>query len=86
MANEIATIPTMTHGSDQPFDAGSVHAPAVPFFALDRALAIVRRHGYGLANSTTPEGRAVAAAGLALAIAKSLSEIASRAPARDQPH
>ena len=76
----------MTRGSDQPFDAGSVHAPAVPFWALDGALATVRRPGYGLANSTTQEGLAVAAAGLGLAIAKALSEIASRTPARDQRH
>lgn len=76
----------MTPASDPGRDAELGHAPAPPSWALERAIAIVRRHGYGLANSTNAEARVQAAASLALAIAKALSEIASPASGRDQGH
>ncbi|MBB3565237.1 hypothetical protein FHX06_006607 [Rhizobium sp. BK512] len=76
----------MTRASDPGGDAEQGHAPAPPSWALERAIAIVRRHGYGLANSTNSEARAQAAASLALAIAKALSEIASPASGHDQRH
>jgi len=84
MASEVATILTMTRGSDRGCDGELDHPQALPSWALDLALAIVRRHGYGLANSSTPEGRTDAAAGLALAIARALNDVASTASGHNQ--
>jgi len=67
----------MTHGNEGADRTASSAAQAPPSWALNRALNIVGRHGFVLANATTEKGRVAAAAGLALAIAKALSEAAS---------
>jgi hypothetical protein len=71
----------MMRRSETPECLRASDAPVAPW-AIERAMAIIRRHGFAVAHSTTEEDRVQATARLAYAIAEALNQIALDSSAR----